>query len=71
MIYVKDSMSNNVQNSLLMSNSLQEELSHMIFLGEFASIFTDSIPSELPPSRGDNDHTGSLMQTRRNYSASE
>ena len=56
MIYVKDSMLNNVQNSPLMSNSSQEELSHMGFLDEFASIFTDSILGELPPPRGDNDH---------------
>ena len=61
MIYVKDSMSNNVQNSPLMFKLSQEELSHMAFLDEFASIFTDSIPRELPLSRGDDDHKSELI----------
>ena len=54
-------MSNNVQNSPLMSNSSQEELSHMAFLDEFASIFIDSIPGELPPLLGDADHKVELV----------
>ena len=61
MIYVKDSMSNNVQNSPLMSYSSQEEFSHMAFLDEFASIFIDSIPGKLPPLRGDDDHKVELI----------
>ena len=61
MIYVKYSMSNNVQNSYLMSKPSQEELSHMAFLDEFASISTESIPSELPPLRGDDDHKFELV----------
>ena len=54
-------MSSNVQNSPLMSNSSQEELSHMAFLDEFASIFTNSILIELPPSCGDGDHKIDLV----------
>ena len=39
-----------------MSPSSKEELSNKAFLDEYASLFIDSIPSELPPSCGDDDH---------------
>ena len=61
MIFVKDSMSKNSQNSPLKSNLSQEELSHMVFLDEFASIFTNLTLRELPPSHRDNDHKIELV----------
>ena len=54
-------MSNNAQNSHLMSNSSQEELSHMAFLDKIDSIFIDSIPYELPPFCGNDDHKIELI----------
>ena len=47
MIYVKDSMSNSVQKSLLIYHSSQEELSRMTFLDEFDSNFIDSFLGKL------------------------
>ena len=61
MVFVKDSMSTNEQNSPLMSHSHQEELSNKTFLDEYDSLFSDSISSERPPSHGDKSHNIELF----------
>ena len=61
LIFVKDSSesANSFQSDT--SNSCQEEVDQKVFLNEFSNCFTDSIPGELPPSRGDDDHKIDLI----------
>ena len=54
MVYVKDTSLNSSSSNL--SNLSQEEINQKVFLDEYANCFTDSIPGELPPSRGEDDH---------------
>ncbi|MCO5551582.1 hypothetical protein L7F22_005087 [Adiantum nelumboides] len=64
MIYVKDSKIdfNQQVSSFPISNSSQEEQEALkAFLNEYALIFTDSIPDELPSSRGEDDHKIDLI----------
>ena len=58
MVYVKDTSLNSSSSNL--SNLSQDEINQKVFLDEYASCFTDSIPGELPPSTGD-DHRIDLI----------
>lgn len=59
MVYVKDTSLN---SSLFNGSTLsKEEIDQKVFLGEYASCFTESIPGELPPSRGEDDHRIDLI----------
>ena len=59
MVYVKDTSLNSSSSNL--SNLSQYEINQKVFLDEYASCFTDSIPRELPPSRGVDDHRIDLI----------
>ena len=59
MVYVKDTSLNSSSSNL--SNLSQGEINQKVFLDEYASCFTDSIPGELPPSRGVDDHRIDLI----------
>ena len=72
MLYVKDSQSLHVnENPVDVAISSQVINDHNVvndtsnlneFLHSFNSCFVDEIPNELPPSRGDDDHTIDLIQ---------
>ena len=59
MVYVKDTSLNSSSSNL--NNLSQEEINQKVFLDEYANCFTDSIPGELPPSRGEDDHRIDLI----------
>ena len=50
MVYVKDTSLNSSSSNL--SNLSQDEINQKVFLDEYASCFTDSIPGELPSFKG-------------------
>ena len=60
MVYVKDT-SLNSSSSNLSNLSPQEEINQKVFLDEYEFFFTNSIPRELPPSRGEDDHRIDLI----------
>ena len=53
-VYVKDTSLHSSSSNL--SNLSEDEINQKVFLDEYASSFTDSIPRELPPSRWVDDH---------------
>ncbi|MCO5567788.1 hypothetical protein L7F22_021484 [Adiantum nelumboides] len=55
MIFVKDSLSD-VSKTQVDESGMQEDLELSTFLNQFQDVFTDDIPGELPPKRGDDDH---------------
>ena len=59
MVYVKDTSINSSLSNL--SSLSQEEINQKVFLDEYANYFTNSIPRELPPSRGEDDHRIDLI----------
>ncbi len=59
MVYVKDTSLNYSLYNL--SNLSKEEIIQKEFHDEYAHCFTDSIPGELPPSRGEEDHRIDLI----------
>ena len=63
MVFVKDSLpphDTNSQESNTNSCS-NDEMNHMSFLQTFSDCFSDSIPNELPPTRGEDDHRIELV----------
>ena len=61
LIFVKDSMLQDNSLSSNLKDSSNEESSLKLFLDEYSDCFTDSIPGELPPSRGEDDHKIELI----------
>ena len=59
MVYVKDTSLKSSSSNL--SNWSQDEINQKVFPDEYASCFKDSIPGELPPSRGVDDHRIDLI----------
>ena len=59
MVFVKDSKEDVKHNKLRSETKEDLELSN--FLNEFQDVFTDDIPSELPPKRGQADHIIDLL----------
>ena len=60
-IFVRDSSKSANNLKYETSNSCKEEISQKVFLNEFSYCFTNSIPSELPPSKGEDDHRIELI----------
>ena len=60
MIFVKDSHDTLSQKANT-NVSLNEEMHYMSFLQAYSDCFSDSIPDELPPSRGEDDHRIELV----------
>ncbi|MCO5570333.1 hypothetical protein L7F22_024052 [Adiantum nelumboides] len=60
MIFVKDSLSD-VNTTQVNESGSQEDLELSKFLNQFQDVFIDDIPGELPPKRGDDDHTIELI----------
>ncbi|MCO5568408.1 hypothetical protein L7F22_022107 [Adiantum nelumboides] len=60
MIFVKDS-SSDVNKTQVNESGSQEDLELSKFLNQFQDVFIDDIPGELPPKRGDDDHTIELI----------
>ncbi|MCO5606851.1 hypothetical protein L7F22_061042 [Adiantum nelumboides] len=60
MIFVKDSLSD-VNKTQVDENGMHEDLELSKFLNQFQDVFIDDIPRELPPKRGDDDHTIELV----------
>ena len=60
MIFVKDSLEDACALSSLKVES-SEDIKNFNFLKEFQDLFTDDIPTELPPTRGTYDHTVELL----------
>ncbi|MCO5568169.1 hypothetical protein L7F22_021865 [Adiantum nelumboides] len=60
MIFVKDSL-NGVDETQVNENGMQVDLELSNFLNQFQDVFIDDIPGELPPKRGDDDHTIELI----------
>ncbi|MCO5546749.1 hypothetical protein L7F22_000185 [Adiantum nelumboides] len=60
MIFVKDSL-NGVDETQVNENGMQLDLELSNFLNQFQDVFTDDIPGELPPKRGDDDHMIELI----------
>ncbi|MCO5568549.1 hypothetical protein L7F22_022248 [Adiantum nelumboides] len=56
MIFVKDSL-NGVYETQVNESGMQVDLELSNFLNQFQDVFIDDIPGELPPKRGDDDHT--------------
>ena len=61
LIYVKDSPSPNVMHNFENGNENDNANLHL-FLQKYDDCFADSIPNELPPARGDDDHRIELVQ---------
>ncbi|MCO5613485.1 hypothetical protein L7F22_067762 [Adiantum nelumboides] len=60
MIFVKDPL-NGVDETQVNENGIQIDLELFNFLNQFQDVFIDDIPGELPPKRGDDDHTIELI----------
>ena len=61
LIFFKDSMPQDNSLSSNEKDSSKEESSLKLFLDEYDDCFIDSIPTELPPSRGEDDHKIELI----------
>ncbi|MCO5561695.1 hypothetical protein L7F22_015318 [Adiantum nelumboides] len=75
MIFVKDSLSD-VNKTQVNESGSQEDLELAKFFNQFQDVFIDDIPGELPPKRGDDDHTielipGSLLPNKPPYRVSQ
>ncbi|MCO5601422.1 hypothetical protein L7F22_055543 [Adiantum nelumboides] len=60
MIFVRDSL-NGVNETQVNEFGMQVDLELSNFLNQFQDVFIDDIPGELPPKRGDDDHTIELL----------
>ncbi|MCO5599501.1 hypothetical protein L7F22_053606 [Adiantum nelumboides] len=60
MIFVKDSL-NGVNETQVNGNGMNVDLELSNFLNQFQDVFIDDIPGELPPKKGDDDHTIELI----------
>ena len=60
MIFVKESLKDACASSCVEVET-KENKANFDFLSEFQDLFTDDIPSELPPTRGIYDHTIELL----------
>ena len=60
MIFVKESLKDACASSCVEVETKEDKAS-LDFLSEFQDLFTDDIPSELPPTRGIYDHTIELL----------
>ena len=60
-IFVKDSVKDANSLSDELKDLSKEEANLKMFLDEYADCFTDTIPGELPPSRGEDDHKIELI----------
>ena len=60
MVFVKESKEDACVLKEVRSET-REDLELSNFLNEFQDVFTDDIPSEIPPKRGQDDHTIELL----------
>ncbi|MCO5552828.1 hypothetical protein L7F22_006345 [Adiantum nelumboides] len=61
MIFVKDSLSGNVNETKIDKSGMHEDIELSKFLNRFQDVFIDDIPQELPPKRGSDDHSIELI----------